>query len=119
MSRYRMPWSWRVSISNARVSASVCSSSWPIAIEIAGPAPDFGDGADAPFYANPGPRGALTAPFNGPGAPVSMPIDWDELDDPGLRPDRWTIRDAVDRVRDGGDRFAGLRGDRQRLPPLG
>ena len=24
-------------------------------------------------------------------APVSAPIDWDELDDPELRPDRWTI----------------------------
>ena len=27
------------------------------------------------------------------GAPVSAPITWDELDDPDLRPDRWTIRD--------------------------
>ena len=26
-------------------------------------------------------------------APVSAPIDWDELDDPELRPDRWTIDD--------------------------
>ena len=26
-----------------------------------------------------------------PGAPVSAPIAWDELDDPELRPDRWTI----------------------------
>ena len=64
----------------------------------------------------------LVAPYSArpaPGAPVSMPIDWDELDDPELRPDRWTIRDAVERVRDGGDRFAGVLSDRQRLPPLG
>ena len=26
-----------------------------------------------------------------PGAPVSAPIRWEELDDPTLRPDRWTI----------------------------
>ena len=37
----------------------------------------------------------LVAPFSprpAPGAPVSVPITWDELDDPDLRPDRWTIR---------------------------
>ena len=26
-----------------------------------------------------------------PGAPVSTTITWDELDDPDLRPDGWTI----------------------------
>jgi bifunctional non-homologous end joining protein LigD len=39
----------------------------------------------------------LVAPFSvrpAPGAPVSVPIEWDELDDPDLRPDRWTIRDV-------------------------
>lgn len=64
----------------------------------------------------------LVAPYSArpaAGAPVSMPIGWEELDDPDLRPDRWTIRDAVDRVREGGDRFAGVLADRQRLPPLG
>ena len=37
----------------------------------------------------------LVAPYAvrpAPGAPVSAPIAWDELDDPDLRPDRWTIR---------------------------
>jgi bifunctional non-homologous end joining protein LigD len=64
----------------------------------------------------------LVAPYSArpaPGAPVSMPISWDELDDPELRPDRWTIRDAIERVREGGDRFAAVLSDRQRLPPLG
>ncbi len=64
----------------------------------------------------------LVAPYSArpaAGAPVSMPISWEELDDPDLRPDRWTIRDAVARVREGGDRFAGVLADRQRLPPLG
>ena len=39
----------------------------------------------------------LVAPYSvrpAAGAPVSMPIRWDELDDPDLRSDRWTIRDA-------------------------
>ena len=43
----------------------------------------------------------LVAPYAvrpAPGAPVSAPITWDELDDPDLRPDRWTIRTIVERV---------------------
>ncbi len=35
------------------------------------------------------------------GAPVSAPIAWDELDDPDLRPDRWTVRTIVERVGGG------------------
>ncbi len=64
----------------------------------------------------------LVAPYStrpAPGAPVSMPITWDELDHPDLRPDRWTIRDAIERIRTDGDAFAGLLTDRQTLPPLG
>ena len=52
------------------------------------------------------------------GAPVSTPISWDELDDPELRPDRWTIRDVIDRVNEVGDRFAGAQTDLQVLPPI-
>lgn len=52
------------------------------------------------------------------GAPVSTPIDWDELDDPDLRPDRWTIRDIVERVTSVGDRFAAAQIDAQVLPPV-
>ena len=64
----------------------------------------------------------LVAPYStrpAPGAPVSMPITWDELDDPDLRPDRWTIRDAMERVAEHGDPFASALADEQVLPALG
>ncbi len=54
-----------------------------------------------------------------PGAPVSAPITWDELDDPELRPDRWTIRSILPRVAERGDLFAGVLTDAQELPALG
>jgi bifunctional non-homologous end joining protein LigD len=50
------------------------------------------------------------------GAPVSAPIAWKELDDPTLRPNRWTIRDILDRVAKVGDLFAGAQTDAQELP---
>ena len=52
------------------------------------------------------------------GAPVSTPIAWDELDDPDLRSDRWTIRTVVERVERVGDLFAAAQTDLQVLPPL-
>ncbi len=52
------------------------------------------------------------------GAPVSAPITWDELDDPDLRSDRWTIRTVVDRVDRLGDLFAAAHTDLQVLPAL-
>jgi bifunctional non-homologous end joining protein LigD len=64
----------------------------------------------------------LVAPYStrpAPGAPVSMPIEWDELDDPELRPDRWTIRDVAARVAERGDPFSGVLTDEQELPSLG
>ncbi len=63
----------------------------------------------------------LVAPYSprpAPGAPVSMPIDWDELDDPELHSDRWTIRTAVERVEQRGDLMAPALRDRQTLPAL-
>jgi bifunctional non-homologous end joining protein LigD len=42
------------------------------------------------------------------GAPVAMPIEWDELDDAGLRPDGWTIGTAPARVAEVGDPWARL-----------
>jgi len=53
------------------------------------------------------------------GVPVSMPIEWDELDDPDLRPDRWTIRTAPGRIAERGDLFAPVLTEAQQLPPLG
>ena len=64
----------------------------------------------------------LVAPYSprpSPGAPVSVPIAWDELDDPGLRPDRWTIRTVLDRLETAGDPFRVLLGAAQELPSLG
>jgi bifunctional non-homologous end joining protein LigD len=53
------------------------------------------------------------------GAPVSAPITWDELDDPDLRPDRWTVRTILPRVDALGDLFASALEQDQELPPLG
>ena len=52
------------------------------------------------------------------GAPVSAPITWDELDDPDLRPDRWTVRSILPRVAARGDLWAPLLNDQQVLPAL-
>ena len=63
----------------------------------------------------------LVAPYSpraAPGAPVSAPIEWDELDDPRLRPDRYTIRTVLRRLDERGDLFAPVLTTRQRLPPL-
>jgi bifunctional non-homologous end joining protein LigD len=63
----------------------------------------------------------LVSPYSprpAPGAPVSAPIDWQELDDPGLTPDRYTIRTIVDRVADRGDLFAPVLDHPQQLPAL-
>jgi bifunctional non-homologous end joining protein LigD len=53
-----------------------------------------------------------------PGAPVSVPLEWDELDDPKLRSDRWTIRDVLKRLETVGDPFDALIGEEQTLPEL-
>jgi len=53
-----------------------------------------------------------------PGAPVSAPIRWEELDDPTLAPDRWTIRNVVERVAEIGDLYAPVQTDHQALPEL-
>jgi bifunctional non-homologous end joining protein LigD len=63
----------------------------------------------------------LVAPYSpraGPGAPVSAPIEWDELDDPSLRPDSVTIRTALDRLAARGDPFRPLLSARQDLPVI-
>ncbi|MDP1820782.1 MAG: DNA polymerase ligase N-terminal domain-containing protein [Acidimicrobiales bacterium] len=63
----------------------------------------------------------LVAPFSARpalGAPVSVPITWEELDDPKLRPDRWNIRNVCERLDTAGDPLAPLIGQQQRLPNL-
>jgi bifunctional non-homologous end joining protein LigD len=62
----------------------------------------------------------LVAPYSprpAPGAPVSAPISWTELDDPSLRPDGFTIRTVLDRVADLGDLFRPVLDQGQQLPP--
>jgi bifunctional non-homologous end joining protein LigD len=63
----------------------------------------------------------LVAPYSvrpAKGAPVSTPIAWDDLDDPDLRPDRWTIRNLPERIAKVGDLFAAAQTDAQELPPV-
>ncbi|HET9945328.1 MAG TPA: DNA polymerase ligase N-terminal domain-containing protein [Actinomycetes bacterium] len=63
----------------------------------------------------------LVAPYSprpAPGAPVSMPISWDEFDDPALRPDGFPLRTAIERVVERGDLFRPVLGVEQDLPPL-
>ena len=63
----------------------------------------------------------LVAPYStrpAAGAPVSVPIGWAELDDPELRPDRWTIRTVLDRLEKRGDPFQALLGVEQDLPAI-
>jgi bifunctional non-homologous end joining protein LigD len=47
---------------------------------------------------------------------VSVPITWEELDDPELRSDRWTVHTVIDRLESIGDPLAGLIGLQQELP---
>jgi bifunctional non-homologous end joining protein LigD len=64
----------------------------------------------------------LVAPYSArpaPGAPVSVPIGWDELDDPELAADRWTIRTVLDRLADRGDPMREMLSRPQTLPALG
>ena len=63
----------------------------------------------------------LVAPYSvraADGAPVSTPVTWEELDDPGFRSDGWTVRDIPARLEVAGDPWAGLTRDAQRLPEL-
>ncbi|HEX8305578.1 MAG TPA: DNA polymerase ligase N-terminal domain-containing protein [Jatrophihabitans sp.] len=64
----------------------------------------------------------LVAPYSArpaPGAPVSMPISWDELDDPELKPDGFAMRVVAQRIAEKGDLFRPLLNTDQRLPRLG
>ncbi|HUY52377.1 MAG TPA: DNA polymerase ligase N-terminal domain-containing protein [Streptosporangiaceae bacterium] len=63
----------------------------------------------------------LVAPYSpraAAGAPVSAPIEWDELDDPHLRPDAVTIRAMPERLAQRGDPFRTVLDTGQVLPPI-
>jgi bifunctional non-homologous end joining protein LigD len=63
----------------------------------------------------------LVAPYSvraGAGAPVSVPIAWDELS-PRVRSDRWTIRDVPARLHETGDPFRPMLDAGQDLPSFG
>jgi bifunctional non-homologous end joining protein LigD len=51
-------------------------------------------------------------------AAVSAPIEWDELDDPDIRPDRWNIKSVIERVRERGDLFRPVLETSQELPSV-
>ncbi len=48
-------------------------------------------------------------------APVSMPIDWEELNDPDVNPQSWNIANALARAHSKGDRFAPVLALRQSI----
>jgi bifunctional non-homologous end joining protein LigD len=58
------------------------------------------------------------SPRPGAGAPVSAPITWDELDDPDLRPDGFTVRSVLQRIAERGDLFRTVLDTDQTLPRL-
>ena len=63
----------------------------------------------------------LVAPYSvrpSPGGPISAPLRWEELDDPDLAPDRWTIETLQERLDAVGDLFAPALTIEQELPPL-
>src|SRR5689334_3917952 len=54
-----------------------------------------------------------------PKAPTAMPIHWDELGDARLKPDRWTVKNAVARLEDAGDPWKGMMRRARKLPVRG
>jgi bifunctional non-homologous end joining protein LigD len=61
----------------------------------------------------------LVAPYSArpaPGAPVSVPVEWDELDDPDLRADGWTIATVPGRLAARSDPWATMSRHARSLP---
>ncbi len=53
-----------------------------------------------------------------PGAPVAMPIHWDELGESQLKPDSWTVSTAAARVDSNGDAWKGIGRRARKLPKI-
>jgi bifunctional non-homologous end joining protein LigD len=53
-----------------------------------------------------------------PGAPVATPLAWDELEDPGLHPRRWTLADVPARLAERGCPWADIARAAKALPVL-
>jgi bifunctional non-homologous end joining protein LigD len=51
-----------------------------------------------------------------PGAPVAMPIHWEELSDARLKPNGWTVATAAARVATEGDAWKGIGRRARKLP---
>ena len=43
-----------------------------------------------------------------PGAPVATPLTWDEVEDPQLTPQSWTMRTMPERLASKGDPWADI-----------
>jgi bifunctional non-homologous end joining protein LigD len=52
------------------------------------------------------------------GAPVAMPIRWEELDERRLRPDSWNLRTAPGRLESDGDAWRAINRRARKLPDL-
>jgi bifunctional non-homologous end joining protein LigD len=68
---------------------------------------NYAQHAVAPYGVRPRPR-----------APVAMPIEWDELEDRKLKPDRWTVATAADRLATHGDAWKGMENRARKLPSV-
>jgi bifunctional non-homologous end joining protein LigD len=69
---------------------------------------NYAQHAVAPYGVRPRPR-----------APVAMPINFGELSDPKLKPDRWTVRTAAKRLAEEGDAWKGMERRARKLPSIG
>lgn len=52
-----------------------------------------------------------------PRAPVAAPLHWEELDDRGLKPDRWTVASMPERLEAEGDAWHGIGGRARAIGP--
>jgi bifunctional non-homologous end joining protein LigD len=90
---------------------------------VAGVLPEMAKGTatariDHPQHAE---GGAVIAPYSprvAPGAPVSVPIEWNALDGRGPKPDALTVRSVPECVDADGDPFRAVLDHRQALPQL-